>query len=66
MFYSSNAMLADPTIKHPSLLFTLYADIEQMPFGIIWIPLMTHLTLRLVDLPMGFYDSWRAQTHLCL
>ncbi|KFY29533.1 hypothetical protein V493_02299 [Pseudogymnoascus sp. VKM F-4281 (FW-2241)] len=44
--------------KHPNPLLTLYADIEQEVFDIIGIPLLAYLTLKLMGLPMGFYDSW--------
>ncbi|KFY07134.1 hypothetical protein V492_07415 [Pseudogymnoascus sp. VKM F-4246] len=44
--------------KHPSPLLTLYADVEQEFFDIIGIPLLTYFTLKLMGLPMGFYDSW--------
>lgn len=44
--------------KHPSPLLTLYADFEQEVFDILVIPLLTYLTLKLMGLPMGFYDSW--------
>lgn len=44
--------------KHPNPLLTLYADSEQEFFDIAGIPLMTYLTLKLMGLPMGFYEWW--------
>jgi sterol desaturase/sphingolipid hydroxylase (fatty acid hydroxylase superfamily) len=44
--------------KHPNPLLTLYADTEQELFDIAGIPIMTYFTLRLLGLPMGFYDWW--------
>lgn len=44
--------------KHPNPLLTLYADTEQEIFDIAGIPLLTFVSLRLMGLPMGFYDWW--------
>ncbi|KAI9376141.1 hypothetical protein BJX61DRAFT_461330 [Aspergillus egyptiacus] len=44
--------------KHPNPLLTLYADVEQELFDIAGIPLMTYFTLKLIGLPMGFYEWW--------
>ncbi|PYH90007.1 hypothetical protein BO71DRAFT_93717 [Aspergillus ellipticus CBS 707.79] len=44
--------------KHPNPLLTLYADTEQEFFDIAGIPLMTYFSLRLMGLPMGFYEWW--------
>ncbi|KAI9925109.1 hypothetical protein ASPWEDRAFT_689764 [Aspergillus wentii DTO 134E9] len=44
--------------KHPNPLLTLYADTEQEIFDIAGIPLMTYFSLKLMGLPMGFYDWW--------
>lgn len=44
--------------KHPNPLLTLYADTEQELFDIAGIPLMTYFSLKLIGLPMGFYDWW--------
>ncbi|KAL1961109.1 hypothetical protein VTO42DRAFT_3054 [Malbranchea cinnamomea] len=44
--------------KHPNPLLTLYADTEQEIFDIAGIPLMTYFTLKLMGLPMGFYEWW--------
>lgn len=46
--------------KHPNPLLTIYADSEQEFFDIAGIPLMTYATLKLMGLPMGFYE-W----HIC-
>lgn len=46
--------------KHPNPLLTIYADEEQEFFDIIGIPLMTYLTMKLLGMPMGFYE-W----HVC-
>ena len=47
--------------KHPNPLLTLYADHEQEFFDIAVIPLMTYATMKLVGLPMGFYEWWVCQ-----
>ena len=44
--------------KHPNPLLTLYADGVQEVFDIAGIPFMTYLTMRLMGLPMGFYEWW--------
>jgi len=44
--------------KHPNPLMTLFADSEQEFFDVIGVPMMTWGTLRLMGLPMGFYDWW--------
>ena len=44
--------------KHPNPLLTLYADEEQEFFDIAGIPLMTYGTMRLMGMPMGFYEWW--------
>ena len=44
--------------KHPNPLLTLYADQEQEFFDIAGIPLMAFFTMKLMGLPMGFYDWW--------
>lgn len=44
--------------KHPNPLLTLYADLEQEFFDIAGVPLMTYLTMKLMGLPMGFYEWW--------
>ena len=42
--------------KHPNPLLTLYADTEQEFFDIAGIPLLTYGTMKLMGLPMGFYE----------
>jgi sterol desaturase/sphingolipid hydroxylase (fatty acid hydroxylase superfamily) len=44
--------------KHPNPLLTLYADSEQEFFDIAGIPIMAYFSLRLMGLPMGFYEWW--------
>ncbi|KAJ5735887.1 Fatty acid hydroxylase vlmA [Penicillium malachiteum] len=44
--------------KHPNPLLTLYADLEQEFFDIAGIPLATYFTMRLMGMPMGFYEWW--------
>lgn len=44
--------------KHPNPLLTLYADHEQEVIDIAFIPALTYITLKLVGLPMGFYEWW--------
>jgi len=44
--------------KHPNPLLTLYADTAQEVFDIAVIPLLTYGTMKLVGLPMGFFDWW--------
>jgi sterol desaturase/sphingolipid hydroxylase (fatty acid hydroxylase superfamily) len=44
--------------KHPNPLLTLYADTEQEIFDIAGIPLLAWGTLRLMGLPMSFYEWW--------
>lgn len=44
--------------KHPNPLLTLYADTEQEFFDIAGIPLLTYGTMKLMGLPMGFYEWW--------
>ena len=44
--------------KHPNPLLTLFADSEQEFFDIAGIPLLAYFSLRLMGLPMGFYEWW--------
>jgi sterol desaturase/sphingolipid hydroxylase (fatty acid hydroxylase superfamily) len=44
--------------KHPNPLLTLYADVEQEIFDIAAIPLLAWASLKLMGLPMGFYEWW--------
>lgn len=42
--------------KHPNPLLTIYADQEQEFFDIWGIPLMTAFSLKIMGLPLGFYE----------
>lgn len=44
--------------KHPNPLLSAYADHEQEFMDIAGIPLMAYTTLRLLGVPMGFYEWW--------
>lgn len=44
--------------KHPNPLLTLYADTEQEFFDIAGIPLLTYFSMKLMGMPMGFYEWW--------
>ncbi|CAI7565233.1 unnamed protein product [Penicillium viridicatum] len=44
--------------KHPNPLLAAYADHEQEFFDMVGVPMMTYFTLKLVGLPMGFYEWW--------
>jgi sterol desaturase/sphingolipid hydroxylase (fatty acid hydroxylase superfamily) len=44
--------------KHPNPLLTLYADTEQEIMDIAGIPLLTWITMRVMGMPMGFYEFW--------
>ncbi|KID86139.1 fatty acid hydroxylase superfamily protein [Metarhizium guizhouense ARSEF 977] len=44
--------------KHPNPLLTLYADTEQEIFDIAGIPLLTYFSMKLMGMPMGFYEWW--------
>ena len=44
--------------KHPNPLLAAYADHEQEFFDMVCVPMMTYFTLKLVGLPMGFYEWW--------
>lgn len=46
------------TIKHPSILFTAYADLEQELFDIVGTPLLTFFALKCLQIPMDFYSWW--------
>ncbi|KAJ5515797.1 hypothetical protein N7527_007357 [Penicillium freii] len=46
--------------KHPNPLLTIYADSGQEFFDIAGIPLITWFTMKLMGMPMGFYE-W----HIC-
>lgn len=44
--------------KHPNPLLTLYAGTEEMVIDIVGIPLLSYFCLKLMGLPMGFYEWW--------
>lgn len=44
--------------KHPNPLLTLFADGEQEIMDIAGVPLLTYFTMRLMGMPMGFYEWW--------
>ncbi|KAJ3165068.1 hypothetical protein HDU88_004787 [Geranomyces variabilis] len=44
--------------KHPNPLLTLYADSLQELGDILGIPVLTFLTLRMMGVPLNFYDWW--------
>ncbi|RMJ28174.1 Fatty acid hydroxylase superfamily [Aspergillus sp. HF37] len=44
--------------KHPNPLLAAYADHEQEFFDMVGVPIMTFFTLKLVGLPLGFYEWW--------
>ncbi|KFY28066.1 hypothetical protein V493_03124 [Pseudogymnoascus sp. VKM F-4281 (FW-2241)] len=44
--------------KHPNMLLSAYADHEQEFFDMVGVPFMTYLTLRVIGLPLGFYEWW--------
>ncbi|KAJ5946704.1 hypothetical protein N7454_003543 [Penicillium verhagenii] len=44
--------------KHPNPLLSAYADHEQEFMDITGIPLLAYTTMKLVGLPMGFYEWW--------
>jgi len=50
--------------KHPNPLLTLYADFEQEVFDTLGIPLATYGTMKLIRLPMGFYEWWICQSYI--
>ncbi|KAJ5248890.1 hypothetical protein N7468_000341 [Penicillium chermesinum] len=44
--------------KHPNPLLSAYADHEQEFMDITGIPLMAYGTMKLMSMPMGFYEWW--------
>lgn len=44
--------------KHPNPLLSAYADHEQEFMDITGVPLLAYTTLKLLGLPMGFYEWW--------
>ncbi|KAB8336718.1 hypothetical protein FH972_021027 [Carpinus fangiana] len=50
--------------KHPTPLLTLFADEEQEVFDIIGVPLFTFFSMKLMGLPMGYYEWWICHTYV--
>jgi sterol desaturase/sphingolipid hydroxylase (fatty acid hydroxylase superfamily) len=50
--------------KHPNPLLTLYADTEQEFWDIAGIPLLTYGTMKLMGMPMGFYEWWMCHQYI--
>ena len=44
--------------KHPNTLLSLYADGWQELFDIVVIPVLAFFSVRLMGMPMGFYETW--------
>ncbi|KAI9923571.1 hypothetical protein MW887_008580 [Aspergillus wentii] len=44
--------------KHPNPLLAAYADHEQEFFDMVGVPMMTYFSLKLIGVPMGFYEWW--------
>lgn len=44
--------------KHPNPTLAAYADHEQEFFDMVGVPCITYFTLRMMGLPMGFYEWW--------
>ncbi|KAJ9298173.1 hypothetical protein DTO271G3_3778 [Paecilomyces variotii] len=44
--------------KHPNILLAAYADYEQEFFDMVVVPFLTYTTLKLVGLPMTYYEWW--------
>jgi sterol desaturase/sphingolipid hydroxylase (fatty acid hydroxylase superfamily) len=44
--------------KHPTAVFSAFADDEQELIEMILVPFLTFATLWLVGLPLGFYEWW--------
>ena len=50
--------------KHPNPLLAAYADHEQEFFDMVGVPIMTYFTLKLMGLPMGFYEWWVCHAYI--
>lgn len=50
--------------KHPNPLLTIYADHEQEFFDIVGIPFMAYATMKIMGLPMGFYEWYICNQYL--
>jgi sterol desaturase/sphingolipid hydroxylase (fatty acid hydroxylase superfamily) len=51
-------------IKHPNPLLTFYSDAGQELFDNVIVPHMTYYTMRLMGMPMGFYEWWICQNYV--
>jgi len=50
--------------KHPNVMMSSYADSEQEFIEIMLVPLLTYGSLKLMGMPMGFYDWWICQSYI--
>ncbi|KAJ6027457.1 uncharacterized protein N7446_003951 [Penicillium canescens] len=50
--------------KHPNCLLLGYADHEQEFIEIVVMPMVTYFSLKLMGLPMGFYEWWICQEYV--
>lgn len=50
--------------KHPNPLLTAYADYVQEFFDIVGVPFMTYGTMKLMGIPIGFYEWWVCQQYV--
>lgn len=44
--------------KHPTALFSAFADDEQEIIEMVIVPFLTFATLSVIGLPLGFYEWW--------
>lgn len=50
--------------KHPNSLLAAYSDHEQEVVEMVMVPLLTYSCLKLVGLPMSFYEWWICQQYV--
>ncbi|KAI9370999.1 hypothetical protein BJX61DRAFT_55746 [Aspergillus egyptiacus] len=50
--------------KHPNSLLSAYADHEQEFFDMVGVPFFTYMTLRVLGLPLGFYEWWICHAYI--
>ncbi|KAK3185958.1 hypothetical protein K4F52_005181 [Lecanicillium sp. MT-2017a] len=50
--------------KHPNPLLSAYADHEQEVIEMVIVPLLAHLTLVMLGVPMGFYQWYICQQYV--
>jgi sterol desaturase/sphingolipid hydroxylase (fatty acid hydroxylase superfamily) len=53
-------------ITHPSPIFTTYGDFRQEFFELVVIPIISYVTMKLVGMPMGFYEWWFCGQYIIL